>query len=155
MLLAADQKGILRWTLFHRLILIATLLFSSALQLPFDSSASIQLQLDATHYLPLTSLALPFLRWDTLHFLAMASPRPLPLPSSASSSGQHPYQARGGGLQFEKSLAFQPGIIWLLKILGNRFMSLEDLEWNPSQAVLLTSALATVLGALQPALLYR
>lgn len=154
MLLSKAQRGILRWTLLHRCAVLAILFLSNIAQLPFDSSARIQLQLDATSSPLFTSLALPFLKWDTLHFLGMASRRPLPLPSSASSSGQDPSQARGGGLQFEHSLAFQPGIMWLLRLLGSQSIG-QDYRWNPAQAVVLTSMLATVVGALQPVLLYR
>jgi phosphatidylinositol glycan class V len=155
MAISKEQKGILCWTLLHRCALVTTLYICSGLQTPFDSSAGIQLQLDATHSPLLTSLALPLLRWDTLHFLAMASPRPLPLPSSTSSSGQDPSQARGGGLQYENSFAFQPGIVWLLKLLGRRSFDRDGIDWNPSQAVILTSVVASVLSILQPVLLNR
>jgi phosphatidylinositol glycan class V len=155
MLLSKEKAGIIRWTLLHRCAVLAILLLSSIAQLPFDSSSRIQLQLDATSYPLFTSLALPFLKWDTLHFLGMASPRPLPLPYFASSSGQDPSQAGGGGLQFEHSLAFQPGMVWLLRLLGSQSINRDDLAWSPAQAILLTSLLATIVGALQPVLLYR
>lgn len=155
MLLSREEAAIVRWTILHRSALIALVLISACVQSPFDSSAWIQLQLDATQSPLSTLFALPLVRWDTLHFLASASPRPLPLPYSISHPEQNPRQAQGGGLQLESSLAFQPGIIWLLRILGCRSIKCSDVEWNPSQAVLLTSALSTIVGLVQPALLFR
>ena len=151
-MLSREQWSILRWTAVHRGLAVGVLFLAAAAQSPFDSSAWIQLRLDAT-FTPVSTLcALPFLRWDSLHFLAMASPRPLPLPFSTFSGGEQPRQARGGGTQYEQSLAFQPGIIWVLKLLGSRGSAWE---WSPSQAVLLTSALAAVVSAFLPLLLFR
>jgi phosphatidylinositol glycan class V len=152
-MLTIDQWGILRWTIIHRGLLIATLFFASALQSSFDSSAWLQLRLDATATPISSSLALPLLRWDTLHFIAMASPRPLPLPVSTSHAGHYPRQAKGGTIQAEQSLAFQPGIVWLLRMSGYR--DSNKMTWNPSQAVLLTSTLAAILSCVLPLMLFR
>jgi phosphatidylinositol glycan class V len=153
LMLSDVQQKILYWTAIHRGLTIAVLFFSAIILSPFDSSPWIQLRLDATSSPLSTLFALPLLRWDSLHFLAMASPRSLPLPASISYAGQLPSQAGGGGIHLEQSLAFQPGIVWLLRLLGSR--GNDVMTWNPTQALYMTSLVATMLSILSPVLLYR
>lgn len=158
-------EEIVAWTIAHRVLALTTLVAASLLQpAHFDTSAQLLLSLDATSPSGrgrwLTRVASALTRWDTLHFLGVASPRPLPLPRGlVHDRGWHVADkqgtAAGGGLQHEHSLAWQPGIIWLLRLAGYR--SLDGLlqSWSPVQAVLLVSLLATAVSCLLPVLLYR
>lgn len=164
---ALDAARIARWTALHRAACIALLVLAAHLQTPFDSSPTLQLQLDAT---PPTSsprilkrLASPFLRWDTLHFLGIASPRPLPASDVLHASTAYALQANrsASGLRLEHSLAFQPAILWMLRLAGYRPLQAfmwsaggDAMTWDPAQAVLLVSILAAAVSSFSPALLY-
>ncbi|UZJ51144.1 hypothetical protein CBS101457_000464 [Exobasidium rhododendri] len=151
-MLTGVEWRILRWTAVHRGLTLALLIVAALLQSPFDSSAWLQLRLDASATPLATLFALPLLKWDALHFLAIASPRALPLPPPNLHVGQTPNEAGWGGVQSEQSFAFQPGIVWLLRIMGHQRG--DRLSWNPSQSILLTSTLATMMSILQPLMLF-
>lgn len=87
---------------------------------------------------PLSNL----IRWDSLHFLGLASPDALPATFSDGS----------GGYLSEPSLAFQPGLVWLLR--GTGWLG-RGAVWNISSAISVTSALAVLASALAPVLLYQ
>lgn len=155
-MLTDECKDILAWTLLHRIAILILLNITSRLQLPFDTSTSLLVQLDSTALPYSSSLSLSFARWDTLHFLTQASPRPIPLARFDAISGLSPRSSAGGGLQYDFSFAFQPGIVWLLRYLGYRqWYSNEEESWSPSQAILLTSLLAIGLSSILPLMLYK
>lgn len=166
-----DMKLILKWTIYHRLFVLSILLISSRFLQQFDSSASLQLTLDRDSRNSDSSLLRPLyafssLRWDILHFLGVASPRPLPLSDQIDPSkpihGQiwSPLKGFGGGLQYENSIAFQPGIIWLLRLAGysfsfqSMFDDSEGERWNPIRSLWITSCFATIISIALPLQFY-
>ncbi|PWN20921.1 NAD(P)-binding protein [Microstroma glucosiphilum] len=125
----------------HRLLVLSSLLLLPYLIPPFDSSA--QLQLPTTNSIPTILRPVSNLvRWDSLHFLGLASPDALPATPSSGS----------GGYLSEQSLAFQPGLVWLLR--GTGWLGGEA-SWNSSLAVYITSAMAVLASTLAPVLLYQ
>lgn len=152
MALDSTERCIVKWTVLHRIGCIVLLVASSQLLLPFDTSHVLQLRLDAPTQSLSSFLALPFLRWDTLHFLGIASPRSLPSPHSVLHAS-YGLQDVAYGLSAEHSLAFQPGIIGLLRLAG--YHDTAGASWSPSQSLLLVSILSTVISCTLPFLLYR
>ncbi|KAJ9475495.1 GPI mannosyltransferase 2 [Pseudozyma hubeiensis] len=146
--LAAAQSRLLKLSLVVRLASITLLVIISHLQQAFDTSHELlSFSLD-----PLTSHGLSaggfkwllaFVRWDTIYFVAAASP------SSSTTVGVHQ-----GGYATEQSLAFQPGIVALLRIAGYVTPSLDG-AWSPTAAILVITALANAAAVASPVLLYR
>lgn len=165
-----DLQSILKWTVSHRILAIFTLLLSAKFVQHFDSSASLQLSLDkesrtSTSFVLLRQYAFSSLRWDVLHFLGIASPRPLPLSDQLDLSMPiqqqfwSPLKGFGGGLQYENSIAFQPGIIWILRLAGYPFSMLSKMKeeprsWDPIRSLWITSTLATVVSIALPVQFY-
>ena len=157
-----DVKDILKWTIFHRLSAMSILLIAAKYVQHFDSSAYLQLILDSKSRTSNSfnlkhQYAFSTLRWDILHFLGIASPRPLPLSDQLNLSMQQqfwsPLKGFGGGLQYENSIAFQPGIIWILRLAG--FNMKEGLKsWNPIQSLWITSSLAMIISIILPVQFY-
>ncbi|PWN37208.1 uncharacterized protein FA14DRAFT_187335 [Meira miltonrushii] len=162
-----DIQTILKWTISHRILAIVTLLLSAKFVQHFDSSASLQLILDkesrtSTSFGLLRHYAFSSLRWDVLHFLGVASPRPLPLSDQLDLSAPvqqqfwSPLKGFGGGLQYENSIAFQPGIIWLLRLTGYPSYTTEEgpRSWDPIRSLWITSTLATIISITLPVQFY-
>lgn len=162
---------VVRLTMLHRIISVAMLLFCSGRQTLFDSSPFLMLQLDSGlqsktkdnvgpggNTSSLSRIAPALVRWDSLHFLGIASPRPLPLPDPSLVDISQLVRSGGGGLYAEHSLAFQPAIVWLLRLCGYTWHTSErgaNRVWDPSQAIVITSLLATVASLALPILFYR
>lgn len=127
--------------LSHRLAILACLAMLPLVVQPFDTSAELltvrSVSGDDTIW---RRLASNLIRWDSIHFLGAASPSSLP----AGSAG-------AGGYRYESTLAFQPGLVWLLRLCGSQ----TGLSWSWTQAVVVVSALAVLLSAATPPLLYR
>lgn len=120
-------------SLCHRCLVLASLFALSTFTLPFDTSAHLQLDRhdgDADRSF-LRRLASALVRWDTVHFLGAASPP---------------------GIEWEHTLAFQPGLIWLLRLAG--YCNAAG-QWNSTGAVILTSVTGTVTSCLAPPLLFQ
>jgi GPI mannosyltransferase 2 len=162
-----DVKSILKWTTFHRLLSISILLLSAKYMQHFDSSASLQLILDKESKNGLLrQYAFSTLRWDILHFLGVASPRPLPLSDQINpfipiqQQIWSPLKGSGGGLRYENSIAFQPGIIWILRLTGYPLSMLQSTgqekaeSWNPIHSLCITSSLATFVSIVLPIQFY-
>lgn len=144
--LVAAQTRLLRLSLWVRIASIAALILNAQLQRAFDTShelLSFALDPNAEHGLSAGNFRwlLAFVRWDTVYFLAAASP--------TAAEGLHV-----GGYRWEHMLAFQPGIVALLRLLGYVTPSL-DRSWSPTTAVLLATALANVAAVSAPLLLFR
>lgn len=135
----AAQSRLLRLSLYARIASVSLLVLSSHLQHAFDTShvlLSYSLDPDSQHGLSAGRFqwALALLRWDTIYFVASASP--------------------AHGYQWEQTLAFQPGIVALLRALGYVTPSLDG-DWSPTSAILLCALLANVAALFSPVLLYR
>lgn len=139
-------RAVFLWTTAHRLVSLALLVIFSVFQTPFDTSSRLLLDLDGHNFPARTqgiwSLAGPLLRWDTTHFLGIASPRSLP-PSE-------PRATAFAGLSAEHHFAFQSGIVTLLRFCGGLLSS----SWAPRQALLVTAVVSTLTSLLSPSLLY-
>ncbi|WFD44164.1 ER membrane glycoprotein subunit of the GPI transamidase complex-like protein [Malassezia psittaci] len=114
-----------------RVVCLALLFVSAQLQQPFDTSGDIVQYTLAKSGNPAAwvSWAAPFVRWDTVYFVAAAD----------------------YGYTHEQMLAFQPGIVGLIRLAdylhpGN--------GWNPTVAVLVATALANLAAWLGPLLLF-
>lgn len=143
--LAAAQSRLLRTSLLVRIVLV-TLLILASHQQAFDTShelLSYALDPQTIHGLSAGSFkwVLAFVRWDTVYFLAAASP--------SAPNSIHP-----GGYNWEQTLAFQPGIIALLRVSGYVTPSL-DVTWSPTSAILVATLLANLAAVFSPLLLYR
>lgn len=137
-------------SLLHRLLVLASLLLLPNLFLsPFDSSPELQLLL-SPHASPALAWLSALVRWDSVHFLGMASPAALPGGVAGVGAGGPP-EATLGGYVWEHSLAFQPGLVWLLRLAGQ----LGRTVWSPAQAIGFTSLLAVAASSLCPALLFQ
>lgn len=146
--LAVDQTRLLKLSLVVRLASVALLVISSHLQQAFDTShelLSFSLDPQTSHGLSAGSFKwlLAFVRWDTIYFVASASP------SSSTTVGVHE-----GGYATEQSLAFQPGIVELLRIAGYVTPSMDG-AWSPTAAILVTTVLANAASVASTVLLYR
>lgn len=75
--------------------------------------------------------AVPFVRWDTVYFLSLAYP--------------------AYGYMYENMLAFQPGIVAILRVLGFGYSG----AWDPFVSVMRTVVLVQLLSWLAPWLLYH
>lgn len=130
-------------SLLHRFLSLSLLcIIPSLIVQPFDSSA--QLLSPATSSSPASPWRLTdwLVRWDSIHFLGAASPEPLP------ASGD---EVGGGGYQWEQTLAFQPGLVWLLRLAGYSVQG----RWSLDAAVGWTTVLAVLSSSLCPLLLYQ
>lgn len=142
---------------FHRLLALSVLLVAGAAQSSFDASGEQLVLLPSLAHpggallQPLVAAAgpllVPLVRWDTLHYLGAASPRPLPTSSSAHLSWW------GSGYAYEHTLAFQPGLPALLRWAGRLGTSGEPETWQIEQSLVITTALAVLASALAPVLL--
>ncbi|KAF6767042.1 GPI mannosyltransferase 2 [Kalmanozyma brasiliensis GHG001] len=140
----AAQARLLRLSFLVRIALASLLILTAHLQQAFDTShelLSYSLDPATTHSLSAGPFkwALAFVRWDTIYFLAAASP----------STPVH-----RGGYAWEQTLAFQPGIIGLLRVCGYATPQLDG-AWSPTAAILVTALLANLAAAISPVLLYR
>lgn len=145
-------------TALHRLVAVSILVLCGIAQSSFDASGQ-QLVLLASRTQPgaskiqgiartIRTFLTSFVRWDTLHFLGAAAPRPIPTPASAIPAWWE------GGYAYEHSLAFQPGLPALLRWTGYVGTSGSSESWNVELSILLTTILAIVAGALTPVLLF-
>lgn len=140
----AAQARLLRLSFFVRIALVILLVVTAHLQQAFDTShelLSYSLDPSTAHGLSTGPFkwVLSFIRWDTIYFLAAASP----------SSPLH-----RGGYAWEQTLAFQPGIIGLLHLCGYVTPQLDG-TWSPTAAILVTTLLANLATLVGPVLLYR
>ncbi|SJX65610.1 related to GPI18-mannosyltransferase [Sporisorium reilianum f. sp. reilianum] len=143
--LAAVQAQLLKLSLLVRLVSVTLLIVASQLQQAFNTShelLSYSLDPHTAHGLSAGPFkwALALVRWDTVYFVASASP---------SVDSVH-----SGGYAWEQTLAFQPGIVALLRVAGYLTPSLSG-EWSPTSAILVTAVLANLAAALSPVLLHR
>lgn len=121
---------IVRTALAVRGVSVAALVVGAHLQQPFDTSHTL-----LAHSLGLHASSLwAFVRWDTVYFLSLAEPH--------------------HGYAWEQSLAFQPGIVYLLRATGYITPSLDG-AWSATSALILTTLLANVATLLSPVLLYH
>lgn len=114
-----------------RVVSVSLLLVATHAQQAFDTSGEIvqhTLQ-HRTNPAAWDVWSVPFVRWDTVYFVAAAAE----------------------GYTYEQMLAFQPGIVGLLRLAG--YASL-NYEWSPTVAVLITTVLANAATWLSPLLLY-
>ncbi|ETS65225.1 hypothetical protein PaG_00294 [Moesziomyces aphidis] len=144
--LVAAQTRLLRLSLWVRIASVGALILNAQLQQAFDTSHELlafALDPNGAHGLSTGHFRwlLAFVRWDTVYFLAAASP--------TAAEGLHV-----GGYRWEHMLAFQPGIVALLRILGYVTPSLDG-SWSPTSAVLLAATLANVAAVVAPLLLFR
>ena len=128
---------VLRVSAAWRVVCVLLLLLGAQVQQAFDTSASL---------LPMTmagrisedvwnAWAAPFVRWDTLYFVAAASPE---------------------GYKYEQELAFQPGTTALLRILGYAPRIIDAAApWSANAAVVLGAALANAATIVAPCFLCR
>lgn len=137
---------ILTLSLLHRLFVFACLIVLPFLIAPFDSSADLQLLLGSDGSI-VNRIASHLIRWDSLHFLGLASPTAVP-----SSPGRTSKEDGLGGYVYEHSLAFQPGIIYVLRVAG--YVS-SGSGWDIGMAVLLSSFAAAVVSSAHSVLLYQ
>ncbi|SPO31286.1 related to GPI18 - mannosyltransferase [Ustilago trichophora] len=144
--LAIAQSRILKLSLVVRILSIIFLIISSQLIQAFDTSHTLlSYSLDPSTSHSLSSGAfnwlLAFVRWDTIYFLSSAAPTSL-------------NTIHTGGYAWEQTLAFQPGIIAILRACG--YVTPEmDGRWSPTAAILLTTLLGNVLAVVSPVLLHR
>ena len=115
-----------------RLVCVATLIITTHTQTAFDTSGALLRWTipGADREVAWDTWAVPFVRWDTVYFVGMAHPL--------------------GGYQYEQMLAFQPGIVGILRLLGTSHAS----PWSPTRAVVRTTLLANILSCVSPVLLY-
>lgn len=138
--------SVLRTSLAVRGSSIVALVVCAQIQQAFDTSPTLlSYSLDPQNRHGLISSRVPklflaFVRWDTVYFLSLASP---------GDVGQHV-----GGYDVEQSLAFQPGIVYLLRWTGYVTPRLDG-EWSPTCAILLTTLLANMASLISPLLLYQ
>ncbi|CAO1636071.1 unnamed protein product [Sympodiomycopsis kandeliae] len=143
----SNYRTIFLLSLTHRLLVLIALLILPNLITPFDASPHLQMMLDAGHgQSTATQFASHLIRWDSLHFLGLANPAAMPRPTST------PGGEGLGGYAYEHSLAFQPGIIWLLRLAG--YLKLGS-TWSLTGAIFLTSAAAVLTSSLCCVLLYH
>ena len=126
--LLRDEKRILLWSIVCRLATVALILASSRFVHPFDDSGRIAIPSDRP---TLDSLVLPFVQWDTIHFLEIAQ----------------------NGYTTEQQFAFMPGMPWLLRLAAicTHGMSAFSETWAILIIVILVNAISIVL----PLLLYK
>ncbi len=147
---SASAWSVLRWSVLHRAACFALLQISAQLLPHFDSSAYLLfLRKSSPRASSATAWLSPLIRWDTLHFLGVASPDPLP----PSPDGLAPASALGG-YEAEHTLAFQAGVPALLRWAGKVASSVTGQEWSIEQAVTLATAAALVCSILSPVLLF-
>ncbi|PWY99352.1 mannosyltransferase [Testicularia cyperi] len=142
------RSQILRLSILVRLLSVSALIVTSYTQQAFDTShelLSYTLDSKAQHGLSvgLFRPLLAFVRWDTIYFLSAASP----------SSGQEPDLPHAGGYHLEQTLAFQPGIVLLLRAAGFVTPSMDG-SWSPTSAILATALLANLATLIAPLLLF-
>lgn len=147
--LAPAPMQLVTLSLVMRILSVTLLIATSHLQQAFDTShelLSYTLDPHTSHSLSAGSFnwTLAFVRWDTIYFLASASPY------HASSTGS----VHQGGYAWEQTLAFQPGIIGLLRLTGYLTPTMDG-SWSPTAAILVTMLLANVAAAASVVLLYR
>ena len=117
-----------------RVVCVCLLLVSTHAQPAFDTSGElVRLTLrpgawDAYW----DAWAAPFVRWDTVYFVAMAE----------------------RGYVYEQMLAFQPGIVHVLRVMGS-VPRVWGAPWSPTCAVLGGAIAANLASILAPVLLYR
>lgn len=151
--LITDQKSLLKLSLLIRAISIILLVLFSQIKQSFDTShqlLSYALDPDARHglFAGIFKSLLSFVRWDTVYFLASSSPQ------NGYSVTSDPRSLHMGGYQLEQTLAFQPGIVTLLRLFGYITPTLDG-EWSPTSALLLTTLMANISSLISPVLLYR
>lgn len=124
------QRRLLAVSLAWRAAAVALLVGTRLVQRDFDSSATLLRHTLGTRDSAWAwdALAVPFCRWDTLYFVAAAR----------------------FGYTYEQMLAFQPGIVGVLRLAGAL-----TAPWSATAAVLVATALANVATAVSPLLLYR
>lgn len=122
---------VLATSVLWRLVCVATLVITTHTQTAFDTSGTLLRWSisDAEKETAWDTWAVPFVRWDTVYFVGMAHPL--------------------GGYQYEQMLAFQPGIVGVLRLLGT-----SGSTWSPTRAVVRTALLANILSCVSPVLLY-
>ncbi|PKI85492.1 Gpi18p [Malassezia vespertilionis] len=120
-----------------RVVCVLLLVLAAQVQQAFDTSGSLvlySLGADAEHAV-WEAFAVPFVRWDTVYFLAASHPQV--------------------GYAYEQMLAFQPGLVALLRTLGFvPRMLYASTAWSPTAAVILGALLSNLLSWLAPLLLY-
>ena len=119
-----------------RIVCVCTLLVCTHLQTAFDTSAElVRLTLPQGAWdSAWDTWAVPFVRWDTVYFVALAHPE--------------------RGYVYENTLAFQPGIVFVLRRLGSIPALWGDTRWSATCAVVGGAFLANVATIVAPVLLY-
>ena len=119
-----------------RAVCIVALLAGAQVQQAFDTSGSLlhhTLWNDAGVH-AWNRWAVPFVRWDSVYFVSVAA-----------------RGASAGGYEYEQMLAFQPGIIAVLRAAG--WLGLDG-RWSGTAAVLGTVVLANLATMVAPLILY-
>lgn len=136
-MLDRSEASLLRAAFVVRALTIIGLFLFHGLQQSFDTSSLLLLA-------PHAALA-PLVRWDTLYFLAAASPTALP------SLVQGDAEKLSGGYAYEQVLAFQPGLVALLRAAGYAWTD----GWSVNAAILGGTVAATLASIIAPLLLFR
>lgn len=143
----AAIRNILFWTACHRVLVVGLLVASSSLQTSFDTSSSLLFTLSGqikydNWETKADWTAASILRWDTVHFLGVASSKSLP-PSS-------PHPRPGSGLTAEHHFAFQPGIFLVMRACDHITSSIQ----TSSLGFLLSMSMTIAASLASPILLY-
>ncbi|PWN52318.1 hypothetical protein IE53DRAFT_295539, partial [Violaceomyces palustris] len=161
------EERLLKLGFWWRVYSIAALVVASLVQEPFDSSAELlSLTLDPRNEFGLLagswSWLKCFIRWDTIYFLTMASPEMELRLGTDDAVIVKEAVAKARGYAYEQMLAFQPGIVALLRGLGylslgntSRLYGPVPLVWDPARSILLATILANLATLAAPLLLYR
>lgn len=132
-------------SLLHRLFVLFCLLLLPTVVSTFDSSSELQLLLGSNGSIG-TRLASHLIRWDSLHFVGLGSPAAMPSPTTGKTNNAM------GGYAHEHNLAFQPGIVYLLRAAG---FSCLGQSWSAPLAITLTSVAAVLASSASSVLLYQ
>lgn len=126
---ATDESRVLRWSFLARLATLAVVATSNTFVKRFDDSSEL---LFPAHSPRLSDkLALPFVQWDTIHYLKIAK----------------------DGYTLEQNFAFMPGVPWTLRFFGTTGWTSDT--FSAGQAVVGTCVLVNMISLMLPALLYR
>ncbi|KAN0062805.1 ER membrane glycoprotein subunit of the GPI transamidase complex-like protein [Thecaphora frezii] len=144
------RSTLVSWSLRCRLLCLVALVTLAAVQQGFDSSPHlVTLALDPQNHHGLSfgeyAWLKAFIRWDTVYFVSLAAPAHL----AASHDPRFPGV---GGYTHEQMLAFQPGIVALLRLTG--YLS-PTAGWSPVSAILLTTLLANLATFAAPLIFFR
>ncbi|CEH18157.1 Predicted Dolichyl-phosphate-mannose-protein mannosyltransferase [Ceraceosorus bombacis] len=137
-----STQSVERWLLIvaasHRSLSVLLLILFGLLQHPFDASSCV----------PQSTLATLFTRWDTTHYLTLASP-------DRRGAEGHSLNGSIGGYGWEHGIAFQPALPWMLRLAGSLPLVIPGQTWSAESAIAITSTLCALSSIACPLLLFR